>query len=164
VGQSPLARQFALVTLTFGGRVPAGEFVFETVILASHNEKRFGMANVTLVFAVLLAGLGLGSYLGTGSQHPTALIPVGFGVLLGIFGFLAMSPNEGRRKVFMHINVTIGMLGFLGTVAEIYRNLSSTKELDLIALAEKLGLAWLLLIYVILCVWSFLVARRTEKA
>ena len=25
-----------------------------------------------------------------------------------------MSPSEARRKLFMHINVTIGLLGFLG--------------------------------------------------
>ena len=58
--------------------------------------------------------LGLAGFLGTGSQHPTALIPTWFGVALGIFGFLAISPNERRRKLFMHINVTIGLLGFLG--------------------------------------------------
>jgi pilus assembly protein TadC len=119
------------------------------------------MAKVTLIFAVLLAGLGLGGFLGTGSIHPTALIPVWFGVALGLFGFLAISPNEGRRKLFMHINVTIGLLGFLGTFAEIYRSLKSGNPVDLTALAEKLGLAWLLLIYVILCVRSF-VSARTE--
>ena len=31
-----------------------------------------------------------------------------------VFGFLAISPSESRRKLFMHINVTIGLLGFLG--------------------------------------------------
>ena len=120
------------------------------------------MANVTLVFAVLLAGLGLGGYLGTGSLHPTALIPAGFGIALGIFGFLASSPDEGRRKLFMHINVMIGLVGFVGTVVEIFRSLTSSNDLDLIALAAKLGLAWLLLIYVILCVRSFIVVRRAE--
>ena len=37
------------------------------------------MAKVTLVFAALLVALGLVGYLGTGSQHPTALIPTWFG-------------------------------------------------------------------------------------
>src|SRR5262249_51754340 len=72
------------------------------------------MAKVTLIFAVLLGLLGLGCDIGTGSQHPTALIPTWFGLALGLFGFLAISPNPGRRKLFMHINVTIGLLGFLG--------------------------------------------------
>ena len=79
------------------------------------------MAKVTLVFAVLLIALGLAGYLGTGSIHPTALIPTWFGLALGVFGFLAISPSESRRKLFMHINVTIGLLGFLGAASEAVR-------------------------------------------
>jgi len=120
------------------------------------------MANVTLVFAVLLAGLGVGGYVGTGSQHPTALIPAAFGIVLGVFGFLAVSPDPNRRRLFMHINVMVAVLGFFGSLIEIFRNLISTEELDMTALAAKLGLAWLLLIYVILCIWSFVTARRVE--
>ncbi len=120
------------------------------------------MAKVTLLFAVLLIALGLVGFLGTGSEHPTALIPTWFGVALGVFGLLAMSPKEGRRKLFMHVSVTIGLVGFLGTVAEILRSLLS-KEVDATALAAKTALAWLLLIYVILCVRSFLAARRSGK-
>jgi hypothetical protein len=117
---------------------------------------------VTLVFAVLLAGLGVGGYFGTGSEHPTALIPAAFGIALGICGFLAISPDEGRRKLFMHINVTIGLAGFVGTIAQMFHSLTSAKELDTIALAAQLAMAWLLLIYVILCVRSFVVVRRSE--
>jgi hypothetical protein len=51
------------------------------------------MAKVTLVFAVLLVALGLAGYLGTGSLHPTALIPAWIGLALGVFGYLAMSPG-----------------------------------------------------------------------
>jgi hypothetical protein len=51
------------------------------------------VAKVTLVFAGLLIALGLAGFFGTGSQHPTALIPTWFGVALAVFGFLAMSPN-----------------------------------------------------------------------
>jgi uncharacterized membrane protein len=125
------------------------------------------MAKVTLVFAVLLVALGLVSYLGTGSVHPTALIPTWFGLALGLFGFLAISPNEKRRKLFMHINVTIGALGFIGALVEAVRGYGAARsagmEPDHIALAAKLTMAGLLLIYVNLCVRSFLAARRTRK-
>jgi hypothetical protein len=121
------------------------------------------MAKVTLVFAVLLIALGLVGYLGTGSTHPTALIPAWIGLALGVFGFLAISPNEGLRKLFMHVNVTIGLLGFLGTLGEIARSLFSSITPDRIALAAKTTLAGLLLIYVILCVRSFIAARRSGK-
>jgi hypothetical protein len=124
------------------------------------------MAKVTLVFAVLLIALGLAGYLGTGSQHPTALIPTWFGLALGIFGVLAISPSESRRKLFMHINVTIGLLGFLGGAVEAIRGYMHAKsagvEPDQIALASKLTMTGLLLIYVILCVRSFIAARRAR--
>ena len=120
------------------------------------------MAKVTLIFAVLLIILGLGFYLGTGSKAPTALIPTWFGVALGVFGVLAISPNEGRRKLFMHINVTIGLLGFLAVAGRVISVLASGRRPDQIALIAQLLMAGLLLIYVILCVRSFIAARRAR--
>jgi hypothetical protein len=125
------------------------------------------LAKLTLVLALLLVALGLAGYLGTGSLHPTALIPAWIGLALGIGGFLAISPNEGRRKLFMHINVTIALLGFLGSTVEAIRGYVHAKSMgiepDQIALASKITLAGLLLIYVILCVRSFIAARRSGK-
>ena len=125
------------------------------------------MAKVTLFFAAALIALGLAGYLGTGSQHSTALIPAWFGVALGIFGFLAISPSEARRKLFMHINVTIGLLGFLGGAVEAVRGYVHAKsvghEPDLIALASKGAMTGLMLVYVIFCVRSFVNARRLRK-
>jgi hypothetical protein len=67
----------------------------------------------------------------------------------------------------MHVNVTIGLVGFLGGAAEAVRGTlhatSEGLEPDLIALAAKLTLAGLMLIYIILCVRSFIAARRTGK-
>ena len=125
------------------------------------------MAKVTLIFAVLLVVLGLAGYLGTGSQYPTALIPTWFGLALGVFGFLAMSPSESRRKLFMHINVTIALLGFLGSagravVAYLHAK-SAGLEPNEIALGSQIAMAGLLLVYVILCVRSFIAARRSGK-
>jgi hypothetical protein len=125
------------------------------------------VAKVTLVFAALLVALGLVSYLGTGSMHPTALIPTWFGLALGLFGYLAISPDEKRRKLFMHFNVTIGLLGFLGAGgrafwAYIHAALEGTSP-DAIALASQIAMAGLMLIYVILCVRSFIAARRSGK-
>ncbi len=125
------------------------------------------MAKVTLVFAVLLVVLGLVGYFGTGAQHLTALIPTWFGVALGIGGLLAISPNESRRKLFMHINVTIGLLGFIGGAVEAIRGYvhatSAGMPANEIAMASKLTMSGLLLVYVILCVRSFIAARRSGK-
>ncbi|MGD0938599.1 MAG: hypothetical protein ABR905_02720 [Terracidiphilus sp.] len=120
------------------------------------------MAKVTLVFAVLLILLGLIGFLGTGSEHPTALIPTWVGLAMGLFGLLAMDKRERKRKLFMHVNVTIGLVGYLGVMAEIVRSFFS-KEVDPTALLAKTAMAWLLFIYVILCVRSFRAARRSGK-
>ena len=120
------------------------------------------MAKVTLFFAGLLIALGLVGYIGTGSQHPTALIPAGFGLLLGIFGFLAISPNEGRRKLFMHINVTLGLLGFLATVMGLVNFVSGKLGPNPTATQSKAAMAVICLIYVVLCVRSFIAARKAR--
>ncbi len=124
------------------------------------------MAKITLMFAVLLIALGLVGYLGSGSQYPTALIPAWFGVALGIFGFLAISPSESRRKLFMHVNVTIGLLGFIGGLVEAIRGAGKPVAGNFLVSAEtsKSLLAALMFIYVILCVRSFINARRTRAA
>ena len=125
------------------------------------------MAKVTLVFAVLLIVLGLIGFFGTGAQHKTALIPAWFGLALGIGGLLAISPGDSRRKLFMHINVTVGLLGFIGGAVETVRGYVHAKsaglKLDEIALASKITMTGLLLLYVILCVRSFIAARRSGK-
>jgi hypothetical protein len=125
------------------------------------------MVKVTLVFAVLLIALGLVGYLGTGSLHSTALIPAWIGVALGFGGLLAISPNESRRRLFMHINVTIGVIGFLGGFVEAVRGYLHAQAVglapDRIALTDKLAMSALMLFYVVLCVRSFIAARRSGK-
>lgn len=124
------------------------------------------MAKVTLGFAALLIVLGLVSFFGTGSQHPTALIPAWFGLALGIFGFLAISPKEARRRLFMHINVTIGVLGFLGAAWRAVQSYGHARSEgvapDAIALGAQATMATVLLIYVAMCVKSFIDARRSR--
>lgn len=125
------------------------------------------MARLTIVFGILLVALGLVGYIGTGAAHPTALIPAWFGLALCLFGFLAISPSEGRRKLFMHVNVTVALLGFIGASIEAVRGYLSARAAgvvpDAIALSAKLSMAALLLIYVGLCVRSFIVARVARQ-
>lgn len=125
------------------------------------------MAKVTLVFALLLVALGIAGYYYTGAIHPTALIPLWWGLGLGVCGFLAISPSERRRKIFMHIAVTIGAVGFIGAVVVAIQGYGSARsqgiDPDYIALWDKLIMAILLLNYVILCVQSFIKARRPQQ-
>jgi len=125
------------------------------------------MAKVTIVFGVLLIILGLVGFWGTGSIHHTALIPTWWGLALIVGGALAISPSEKRRKIFMHINVTVGLLGFLGAAGSALYEYTSAHSQGIgpnpIALASQLTMAGLLLIYVNLCVRSFIKARRSRQ-
>ena len=123
------------------------------------------MAKVTLVFAVVFIALGLVGFISTGSTHYTALIPAALGLLLGIFGALSLSPDAGRRKLFMHINVTLGLLGFLGTIMGLiqwFQMLGGAVVKNPPATESKAAMAFLCLVYVILCVRSFIAARKAR--
>lgn len=125
------------------------------------------MAKTTIIYATLLVVLGVGSYLYTGHQFPTALIPAAFGIVMGIFGVLAMSPSESRRKLFMHINVTLGLLGFLMAAGRALISYGAARSQGIdpnyIALATQAIMAALLLNYVALCIKSFIDVRRARE-
>jgi hypothetical protein len=124
------------------------------------------MSRLTMYFGALLMGIGIYFFIITGSTHPTSLIATWFGLALVLFGALANSKDPGKRKLYMHIAVTIGLLGFL------FPGFMSIKDLvkshaDQTPLAhpeavhEQLLMAFLCLIFVALCVRSFITARRS---
>ena len=123
------------------------------------------MANVTIFFASLLILLGAAGFVATGSHAPTALIPAFFGIVLLIVGVLARTGDPKRRMLLMHIAVTLGLLGFLGTVSS-FAGLARIVHGEVVArpaaVVEKSGMAILTLIYVLLCVRSFIAARRAR--
>ena len=125
------------------------------------------MAKVTLVFAVLLIALGLAGHFAIPSAHSMERVCAAFGLALGIFGFLAISPSESRRKLFMHVNSAIGIIGLLvGAVSALqtYGDARSRGiDPDMKAIAFRLAMAFLMLVYVNLCVRSFLNARRSRE-
>lgn len=123
------------------------------------------MAKITVLFGIILIILGGASFVLTGSKFPTSLIPVAFGILLVIFGFMAETPVAKRRMLFMHIAVTVGLLGFLGTAQSLFQAVQLFKGKLFpypAAVEEKAAMALLMLIYVLLCVRSFIAARRSR--
>jgi fluoride ion exporter CrcB/FEX len=119
------------------------------------------LATTTIGFGIVLIVLGLGGYFGTDRVSPTALIPAAFGLLLAIFGALAR--DEKRRKMAMHIAVTVGLLGFLGTVSGLVKLpalLSGGVVERPAAVVSKSIMAVLMAVYVGMCVKSFIDARR----
>ncbi len=124
------------------------------------------MAKLTMVFGLLLVLLGIYGYVATGSQHPTALIPTWIGLLLGILGFLANSPDPKRRMLFMHIAVTVGLLSciatFYGGIISYIQMLQGKTFPFPAAVESKAIMSLLMLVFVLLCVRSFIVARRAR--
>ena len=125
------------------------------------------MAKLTIFFGVLLALIAVAAFVATGSSHPTALIPAGAGLLFVIFGILANSENPKKRMLWMHIAVTIALLLFLGTIPadiQAYHLSHGTEYPHPIAILEKSGKSLLRLLFVALCVRSFIAARRLRTA
>lgn len=124
------------------------------------------MAKLTIAFGILLILLGAGAYIVLG-HHPHTLIPALFGLLLAIFGALANTPDPKRRMLFMHIAVTLGLLGFLGTIPGIIGVIRMWGG-HVIARPDAARVQALMgticLIFVLLCVRSFITARRNRIA
>ena len=71
------------------------------------------MEAISLYYGFFLIAWGVIVKIVSGSGSPTALIPSFIGVLITLFAILAIKvPN--KKKLFMHIIVTFGLLTFLG--------------------------------------------------
>lgn len=102
-----------------------------------------------------IVGYAYGLYAGAASL--TALIPAAFGIVLMLLGHAAQMA-EGARKHLMHVAVLIGLAGFIIPAVRLIGKMS---ELTMsAAVLSQLAMAILSLLFVILCVRSFINARR----
>lgn len=121
------------------------------------------MANITIIFGILLILLGLGGWFGSGGASITALIPAAFGIVLLILGVIAR--NEKARKHAMHVAVIVGLLGFFGSASGLVSLpavISGESVARPAAVIAKSIMAVLSLLYVARCVKSFIDARRNR--
>ncbi|PKL85730.1 MAG: hypothetical protein CVV22_06100 [Ignavibacteriae bacterium HGW-Ignavibacteriae-1] len=116
---------------------------------------------LTIGLGAVLVLLGLGSYVGSGAQSVTALIPAFIGLPILILGLIAR--NEGRRKIAIHIAIVLVLLGFIGTVPGVFKlfsHLGGAEIERLAAVYVQSIMAVLCFIYLIFAVKSFVDARR----
>jgi len=122
------------------------------------------MAKLTMIFGALLIAISLGFWLTMGTSQTAALHPAGIGVLLIIAGALANSENPKRRMLWMHIAVTLGLIGFLVTgiraAIELAHGFSTITNIP--GFYERVIISLVCLIFVALCVRSFIAARRAR--
>ena len=115
------------------------------------------MYKITILFGVLLVATGLAGYFGTGAEHKTALIPAIIGAILFVCGLLAA--NENRRMMAMHIAVLIGLIGAIGVIPSLIK-----EGQPVAALISKIVTLVLCVVFVVLCVRSFIQARKAREA
>lgn len=123
------------------------------------------MARLTMIFGGLLIALSAVAYVEL--RHLHTLIPGGFGLLLVVFGLLANTEDAKKRMLFMHIAVTVGLLGFLGTIPGIIGVIQMAAG-HLVARPDaakvQAVMGAICFVFVALCVRSFIAARRTRVA
>jgi hypothetical protein len=120
-----------------------------------------------MAFGVILILLGAWGFTATPTPHPTALIPTYWGLALAWCGFLAMRKGGAQRALWMHVAVTIGLLGFLGAGAMAIKETLAAHGGPLahpIAVQAQTAMAAICLVFVALCVRSFIAARRAREA
>jgi hypothetical protein len=122
------------------------------------------MANTTIGFGVALVVLGIVGYVTTGSQHPTALIPAGLGLVLVVLGILAR--NAKARMHAMHGAALVALLGFAGSVSgigQLVKMMAGEAVKHPPAAIARSIMAILCLAFVALTVRSFIAARIARK-
>ncbi len=121
------------------------------------------MPRITIIVGALLTVLGLVAYvfLSEAPRSITAMIPAFFGVPLIVLGWLGARPN--LRKHVMHGAVLLGVLGVAGTVPGLLKLptlLSGGEVARPTAVAVQSIMAAICVVFVVLCVRSFIAARR----
>jgi membrane protein DedA with SNARE-associated domain len=134
------------------------------------------MGRISIICGSLLIVLGLGAFLlavfAPVEPHasPTTLIPAGFGVVLVLLGVLAR--REKLRMHVMHAAATVGLIGFI--MPAVMATMTAVKlagggdfgerspESVHRALAVQTTMAVICAVFVVLCVRSFIVARRNR--
>lgn len=124
------------------------------------------MPQVTLLFGAALTALGLYGYFGSEKADPsvTALIPAFVGGPLILCGLIAF--KAGARKHAMHAAAALALLGALAaigrgamTIGKLFSDDPAVDKRPMILLWSMAGLC---VVYVILCVRSFISARRNR--
>ena len=121
------------------------------------------MARITIIFGGLLIALGLVAYFVL--QEPdarsiTAMIPAFVGLPLALCGMIAL--NEGLRKHAMHGAAGLGLLGLIGALGRPAGKLMSGEFQMNTATGVQFVMALICLVFVVLCIKSFISARANR--
>ena len=132
----------------------------------NNNTKEFtflgkSMENVSIIYGIFLIIWGFAISFLSESNSLTSFIPSIFGLPVLLFSILSIKfPN--KKKLFMHIVVTFGLIIFIGGL-DFSRGLIKGTLFDNIwADTSKLMMLITGLIFTFLCVRSFIFARKNR--
>jgi hypothetical protein len=122
------------------------------------------MARTAIIFGLLLVSVSLATVAyNQGFKSPTVFIPAGFGVLIALCGVIAL--KDSFRKHAMHMAAMVGLLGGIGSLG-MGGSMLAKLGTDKAPTPDKLGAfastAILCLVFVALCVRSFIQARKNR--
>lgn len=123
----------------------------------------FNMELISMFYGIFLFFWGLLITFTSYSQSYTSLIPSLFGLPIFILSILAIKIPK-KKKLLMHIVVTIGLLIFVGGL-DFTRSLINIDNLfdNFWADISKLMMMFTGLFFVILCIQSFIYVRKNKS-
>lgn len=120
---------------------------------------------LSINIGILLALLGILSYILTDFASFTALIPAFFGIMFTVLGYVGKK-SERTRKHAMHAALLLALLGlggsFSGLIALIGALFGTVPERMTAAISQAI-MAVLCIIFLVAGIKSFLDARKAQK-
>ena len=120
------------------------------------------MESVSIIYGIFLIIWGIAVSLISGSNSLTSFIPSIFGLPILLFSILSVK-FQNRKKLFMHIVVTFGLIVFIGGLDFSRGLIKGTSFTNMWADISKLMMLITGLIFTYLCIKSFIFARKNRQ-
>ena len=119
------------------------------------------MESISITYGIFLIIWGIAVSVISGSNSLTSFIPSIFGLPILLFSILSVKfPN--RKKLFMHIVVTFGLIVFIGGLDFSRGLMKGTLFDNMWADTSKLMMLITGIMFTYLCVKSFIFARKNK--
>ena len=120
------------------------------------------MESISIIYGIFLIIWGVAVSFISGSNSLTSFIPSIFGLPILLFAFLTVK-LPSKKKLFMHIVVSFGLIVFIGGLDFSRGLLKGTSFNNVWADTSKLMMLTTGLIFTFLCVKSFIFARKNRQ-
>ena len=120
------------------------------------------METISIIYGIFLIIWGVAVSFISGSNSLTSFIPSIFGLPILLFSFLTVK-FPSKKKLFMHIVVSFGLIVFIGGLDFSRGLLKGTSFNNIWADSSKLMMLITGLIFTFLCVKSFIFTRKNKQ-